>query len=91
MFIEVMRNLNENGYDGKLFVEIKKLSSSFARNNLFENVTNINKKIKISILAFKKNFQESFPDETYWCEKFKENDIKVLTSGFHRDMCSKKL
>ena len=60
-----------------MHIEIKQLDSDKARYKLVELITQYNKKIDISIIAFRKYFYKSFPFSPRWIQLFKEKGIEA--------------
>jgi len=60
-----------------MHIEIKSLNSDEARYKLIDLVKRYNKKLDITLIAFRKNFYKSFPFYPRWINILKKNNIKA--------------
>lgn len=56
-------------------IEVKFLHSDKARYALVKSLSKYKEKLDISLIAFRKNFYESFPFSPRWIKLFQENDL----------------
>jgi hypothetical protein len=66
-----------------IHIEVKSLHSDKARYKLIDLVNKYNKKLDISIIAFRKNFYNSFPFTPRWINIFKNNNIEAYQIDKH--------
>ncbi|MBF0433329.1 MAG: hypothetical protein HQK83_18775 [Fibrobacteria bacterium] len=86
---DVLSFINTKKINKKVYIEIKDLRSEKARTRLRELIRLYKDHQEIHLLAFKRNFISSFPEPRKWCNEFSENGVRVLTIGWHRDLCKK--
>ena len=80
---EVLTSSIQWGLNKPMHIEVKSLNSDKARYKLIDLINKFNKKLDISIIAFRKNFYNSFPFTPRWIKVFKDNNIEAYQIDKH--------
>lgn len=84
----VLNFIKDSGYKGRVYIEVKDLRTIAARGSLLKLVNDFKTSLRISLIAYRHNFENSFPNQKNWCNIFDTNNIKVLSIGWHGDLCT---